>query len=830
MPHAGFKVKPGVDFNRTPALNEANLSYSNLVRFIYDEQGLGLVQKMGGWVKFFPNTIDSVVRSLHAWQTLNNIEFLAIGAESSLNVIYSGNLKTITPQELTVNPPVDVSTTSGSSVVTIKDVASAINSYDSVYIETQITVGGLRLQGLYPCIAVGSNTYQIVAMDVLGNPLAATSTVTDGGNIASFATTNGSYAITVTLIAHGYSIGDTVTFLVSTDVGGVTIYGNYIVNAVPSADTFQINANVTASYTDADVINNGLARYVYYHGIGPSAAGTGYGVGGYGSGGYGSGVTPITSRMLTTIGAKGTGTLATISHSTNTLVPVGSVVTVSGVTPSGYNGQNTVTASTSYNFDADTASGTGTTATLAGEDGAVIEVGTVITVANAVPSGYNGTFTVTASTANTVSYANTTTGSLTATARVNANTISYLSSTTGAQTVAGTIALISIPGISGNTDWSLGNWGEILIANPANGPIFQYQPASGTPVATILPYGPISSQGMFIAMPQRQIVAYGSTFNGVQDPLLIRWCDVEDFNVWIATTQNQAGSYRIPNGSRIVGCMQAPQQGLVWTDIGLWTMQYVGYPDVYSFNEVSSGCGMIARKACGSLNNVTYWMGPSQFYVLGASGPQPLPCPIWDVAFQDLDRTNLDKIRCGTNSVFGEVMWFYPTTSSGGEIGGYVKYNPALNAWDYGTGMNRTAWINQSVLGTPIGAGTDRYIYQHEIGNDADGQAMDSWFMTGFAQMSDGEWQWFVDQFWPDMKWGLYGAAQNATLQVTFYYCDYAGDTPTTDGPYSFNQATKFVTPRLRGRLFAIKLEGNDVGTFWRIGDCRFRYSAAGKY
>jgi hypothetical protein len=73
-----------------------------------------------------------------------------------------------------------------------------------------------------------------------------------------------------------------------------------------------------------------------------------------------------------------------------------------------------------YGLTTTAATGDGTTATLTvGSTLNCIAVGSTITVVNVVPSGYNGTYTVTAST-NT--------------------TVSYLNSTTGAQTVAGSVA------------------------------------------------------------------------------------------------------------------------------------------------------------------------------------------------------------------------------------------------------------------------------------------------------------------------------------------------------------------------------------------------------
>jgi hypothetical protein len=696
MPHASFKLLPGVDQNKTPALNEAAISYSQLVRFIPDRTLGGLVQKLGGWTKYFGSTINSIVRCLWAWEDTNANSYLGVGAEGvaaggggALSVIVSGGLSDITPQKTTVNPAVSISTTSGSNQITVTDTGRYINNYDVVDIQTQISVGGLILFGQYQCYAVPSvNTYYIYATDVLGNPALATSTVVTGGTVAQYATTNLSDLVSVTLNDHGYVAGDTYPALVATSVGGVTIYGNYLVVSVTSANVFVISASNSATSSTTAFQNSGNGHYVYYRGIGPVAPAKGYGRGPYGAGGYGTGISPTAS----------TGT------------PINAI------------------------------------------------------------------------------------------------------------------------------DWTLDNWGEIFISNPLNGPIYQWSPTSGNPVATPIANAPSVNQGMFVAMPQRQIIAFGSTTNGIIDPLLIRWCDVDNYDDWIASITNQAGSYRIPKGSRIIQGIQAGQQGLIWTDLACWAMQYAGPPYVYQFNELGTGCGLIGRKAAGSMSGTVYWMGQSQFYRLSGNGIEPIRCPVWDVIFQDLDTDNLDKIRFAANSRFGEVTWYYPTNSNGGEINAYVKYNVVLDQWDFGenTAQNpyvaRTAWINESVLGPPIGAGTNTYLYQHETSKDADGTPMHSSFQTGYFVITEADNKMFVDQVWPDMKWGYYNGTQGANVKLTFYVTDYAGQTPTTYGPYNMTQATTYITPRFRGRLVSIKMESDDIGSFWRLGNTRYRFQPDGKF
>ena len=769
MPHASLKLIAGVDQTRTPALNEAAISSSNLIRFMPDHSGQGVMgymsglpQKLGGWQKFYPQALGETVRVLWAWEDTNANAHLGIATDTTLNVLTGSTLQNISPQITTANVAISVSTTSGSSVVTITDTGSNIISFDSVYISTPITVGGLVLFGFYDCSALSADTYTIVARDVLGNPIAATSTVAGGGATVVFNSTSGSATITATLANHGYSVGSSFPVMIPTTVGGVTLSGNYTIISVPSTSTFTFVGPAAASSTATVTYNSGLARYTYYIGPGPLPGGSGFGIGGFGLGGFGTGVSYNAGRTFTTTAATASGTTATLSFAQNYYVPIGSTITVSGVTPTGFNGTWVTTGYTQ---------------------------GATSTVSFTTPTALSGPMTV-----------------------------------------AGTIVVTKWGFTNdGSTDWSLDNWGEDLIATREKGPIFEWAPPSGSPYATILSNAPIVSEGAFVAMPQRQIISYGSTFNGVQDPLLIRWCDVGNFTSWIGTVTNQAGSYRISKGSRIVGGLQAPQQSFIWTDIDLWSMQYTGQPYVYSFNEVGTGCGLIARKAATVLSGTVYWMSQSQFFMFSGSGLQEIPCPVWDVVFQQIDTNYLQNVIAAPNSRFGEVTWYFPTIGSGGVPSQYVKFNTLLNQWDFGT-LTRTAWIDQSVLGAPIGAGGSNYIYQHETSPDADGQPMTASFTTGYFALSEGNNMIYLDQVWPDMKFGNYGQTASANVQITFNVVDYPGQTPRVYGPYTVTQATKFISPRFRGRLCSITISSSDIGSFWRLGCIRYRLNPDGKF
>jgi len=381
------------------------------------------------------------------------------------------------------------------------------------------------------------------------------------------------------------------------------------------------------------------------------------------------------------------------------------------------------------------------------------------------------------------------------------------------------------------TDWSLTNWGEALLACPSNGPIYVWSSESGNVTATVIPTAPFFNGGIFVSQPQQILVAWGSVQStGTQDPLIVRWSDALDYTSWTPTSQNWAGSFHIPTGSLIRGGIQSAATGIIWTDIDCYVMQNVGQPIVFGFQKVGAGCGLIGMHAMGILNGLVYWMGTNNFFVLGPQGVNPITCPVWNFIFENIDVSNITKVRCAVNNTFNEISWFFPAINGTGENTLYVKYNVIESQWDYGV-LGRSAWIDVTVLGNPIGADLSGMIWQHEKGHDAGTVAMDSTFQTGYWNIADGNEMSFVDWIIPDMTFTPYaGGNPNAVLSLTFFATDYPGGPVRTYGPYSYSKSTQYINTRIRGRLMSMKLEGMDLNTFWRIGRIRYRYAPDGRY
>lgn len=391
-------------------------------------------------------------------------------------------------------------------------------------------------------------------------------------------------------------------------------------------------------------------------------------------------------------------------------------------------------------------------------------------------------------------------------------------------------------------DWTQDNWGEILLANPEGGAIYYWQPGSGFQNLKAIPNGPAYNDGMFVSMAQQQVIAWGSTVDAragggigiYQDPLLVRCSDIGNFFEWEQLEANFAREFRISTGSKCVGGAASKNRNLIWSDLDLHAMTFNGGQTVYNLNRVGSNCGLIGKHAWAQQADTVYWMGVGNFFRYAGSGVEPIPCSVWDDVFQNLDPDNQHKTVCGSNSDFTELWWWYPSLTGNGNNDKFAKFNVVEGVWDNGP-MDRCAWLDRSVIGNPIGATSGGLVYAHEMGFDDDVVPMLPLMETGDFYISEGEDFVFIDQVYPDFKWGISGGSETAQILISLLCRDAPGDPQRVYGPFVVSKAVPFVNPanpdgtRIRTRQVALRVESVDAGSFWRLGKVRFRYSPDGR-
>lgn len=384
--------------------------------------------------------------------------------------------------------------------------------------------------------------------------------------------------------------------------------------------------------------------------------------------------------------------------------------------------------------------------------------------------------------------------------------------------------------------WELDNWGEELIGVRRGSTIFDWQPSTGlTTHATPITDAPPAANGTLVAMPEQQIIAWGASVPdpigmtwGDQDPMLLAWCSYADYNDWFASSANSAGSFRLTQGSQIMTVQRSQGQMLVWTDTSIVSMQFLGGTLIYGFQQLGTGCGLVAPKAAAVVGSKAFWWSVENFFVYNGT-VEALPCAIRDLVFKNVNSGQLLKICASVNAQFSEVQWEYPSIDST-ENDSYVSFNYVNNTWAYGTltdgvAVGRTARIDADVFKYPVATDADGNIWLHELTYTAGGDAMPWLAQSGFADLAEGEQFVFVDQVIPD------AVQSGGDIEVMVRGQNYPTSTVQEIGPYAAGPDVTFIPTRLRARQIGIEFSnGSGVpGLFWRLGRVRIRAAGDGR-
>ena len=387
--------------------------------------------------------------------------------------------------------------------------------------------------------------------------------------------------------------------------------------------------------------------------------------------------------------------------------------------------------------------------------------------------------------------------------------------------------------------WSHDNFGEDLIINVRDNNIYYWDRTNSITTRAVQlstlagsNKAPVVAKQIIVSDRDRHVIAFGcdsETNPGVQDPLLIRFCDQENVLEWQSLVTNTAGDLRIGSGSRIVTAVETRQQILVYTDVSLHAMQFLGPPFTFGINAISEGITIAGPLCAIAVEDSVFWMGAEEFYVYAGS-VQRLPCSVRDYVFNDINSDQLEKVTAGLNSAFAEVTWFYPSGSSV-ENDRYVTYNYQQKIWYYGN-LPRTVWLDRGVNAEPLAASSDHYLYLQEIGFD-DGSTEPASAITAFIESSqmdlgEGDQFAFMRRLIPDVTFRNSTAETPSavmTLKVRNFpggdYLSSDASTVSKTASLPVEQFTDQVYVRLRGRSFALRMESQNTGVTWRLGSPR---------
>ena len=392
--------------------------------------------------------------------------------------------------------------------------------------------------------------------------------------------------------------------------------------------------------------------------------------------------------------------------------------------------------------------------------------------------------------------------------------------------------------------WSMDNFGEDLIANPRAGSVYYWTNSGGVAARGVelsdlagSNLAPTRGLQVIVSDVDRHALVLGadpiSNSTGLRsgsiDPLLIAFSNQEDITDWEPRSDNTAGSLRCSAGSEIIGGIRARQETLIWTDVALYSLQFIGTPLTFGLNLINEGVTLIGPNCAVNTPAGVFWMDRKGFYKYSGT-VQSIKCSVQSYVYSDFNQSQSYQFFGFVNKEFNEVGWFY-CSSSTTIIDRYVTYNYVEDHWSIGQ-MSRTAWIDEGVSVNPIAAGKSSstpYLYSHEVGNDDDGSAMSSvYIQSGDFDIGNGQDFQFIKRMIPDIDFnGTGGSSQavDAVLKVR----NYPGDSLATEQTTSFTGATTKIDMRARGRQAALRFQSSAAGVGFRLGNTRLDIQPNGK-
>jgi hypothetical protein len=393
--------------------------------------------------------------------------------------------------------------------------------------------------------------------------------------------------------------------------------------------------------------------------------------------------------------------------------------------------------------------------------------------------------------------------------------------------------------------WSQDNYGEDLVFGVRNGGVY-YWDATGSLASRGVTLASLSTDSttptiaaqVLVSDRDRHVIAFGANQGGstAQDQLIVRFSSQEDPFTWTPTATNTAGDLRLGSGSSIVRAVETKREILVFTEVALYSMQYVGPPYTFGIQMISNNISINGYNSTVAIDDTVFWMGDSEFYVYSGK-TDPLLCPLKDYVFNNFNFDERDKVYAALNSEYNEVTWFYPSANSS-ENDLYITFNYKEQVWTYGA-LARTAWLDHGVRTYPQATSPDNYLYNHEFGTD-DGSTTPATPLNAYIESSpldiaDGDRFSFVRRIIPDVT--FINSTNSPRLDMIIKTQNYPGSNYQNGSDSEIvrtatvpvEQYTQVKDIRLRGRSIILRIESNRVGTCWRLGSPRVEIQQDGR-
>jgi hypothetical protein len=362
------------------------------------------------------------------------------------------------------------------------------------------------------------------------------------------------------------------------------------------------------------------------------------------------------------------------------------------------------------------------------------------------------------------------------------------------------------------SNWHLDNFGNYLAGvSTTDHKLYVWEGNVANPAIEVSGTGFPEHVDGCVVTPEGFLVALGWS-GGAANVRGVAWASQRTYTTWEAALTNSAGDFDLATSGRLLAGRRTRNETLLWTDVDLHVMSYIGGPLVYRFAQAGDKCGAVSPRSPVVVDTRAMWMGNNGFFAYDGFVKQ-VECEVQDYVFGDFNESQKTKVWGMSLAEFGEVWWFYPSSNST-EVDRYVVFNYIEGHWTIGQ-LARTAGTDAGPLTHPVLVDPSGVTYEHEqpTGRPTDaifGPEPLPYVESGPVQIGEGERLYSLLQLIADER-------TLGDVTVTLYASNYPNEAETESGPHGMSTP---VSLRVNARALRLRLT-QDVDTNWRVGQFR---------
>lgn len=163
----------------------------------------------------------------------------------------------------------------------------------------------------------------------------------------------------------------------------------------------------------------------------------------------------------------------------------------------------------------------------------------------------------------------------------------------------------------------------------------------------------------------------------------IHWSGFDNISTWSPAAATQADIQDLQGDGGWVQRVIGGEYGIIFQELAIWRMTYVGSPVVFQFDEVERGKGTPAPWSVINHGATIFYWGHDDFYMF--NGAQSIPIGtnrVYQTIIDDLDDTYAYRISAAIDPKRTLVAWAYPGAgNSGGNPNRILIFNWLANRW-----------------------------------------------------------------------------------------------------------------------------------------------------